>query len=120
MSFKIIYQSINILIKKNIFRHKLKNFSLIPFLMIIYSASYIFEKPLMKFQENKLGIESLENNVPRDLEEIDDYDSYFILYFNQDCTYKNGFKNDFRNNISFIINREKNTNLTSEETLVIH
>ena len=62
----------------------------------------------------------MEKNVPRDLEEINDYDTFLILYFNKDCIYENGFKNDYRNGISFIINRENNTKLRSKETLIIY
>ena len=41
-------------------------------------------------------------------------------YFKEDCDYSKGFKNNYRKNISFIINRENYNNLTSEETLIIH
>ena len=34
--------------------------------------------------------------------EMCESDNYIVLYFNHDCTYVNGFKKDFRNDINFI------------------
>ena len=43
-----------------------------------------------------------------------------ILYFKEDCNYSAGNKNYYRNNISFIINRENNNTLKNQETLIVH
>ena len=53
------------------------------------------------------------------MEEQKEYDSYMLLYFKEDCNYSRGFKNEYRNNISFIINRKNNSKLKSEDELII-
>ncbi len=78
--------------------------------MIFFNSKvYIFGKPSIKSQEHK----------PRYLEE-DNYDSYAILYFKEDCNYSEGFKNEIRNGISFIFNRENGKKLTREESFIAH
>ena len=103
--------------KKASFVFHSERFTLICLFMIFIDSSFfICGKPLPHFQKMMIGERNLNENPEN--EEL--YDTYFIIYFNRDCNYPTGFKNEVRNNISFIINREKNTNLTSEETLVIH
>ena len=68
----------------------------------------------------KINYRNLEHIKVRDMEEINQYDSYMILYFRKDCKYTKDFKNNYRKNINFIINRENGNKLTSEETLIIH
>ena len=43
-----------------------------------------------------------------------------ILYFKENCNYSAGIKNYYRNNISFIINRENNNTLKNQETLIVN
>ena len=49
----------------------------------------------------------------------DKLDNFMVLYYKEDCYYYDGFQNEFRYNISFVINRENNYNLTSEEELIV-
>ena len=60
-------------------------------------------------------------NISRYLEEKDEYDNFIVLYFKEDCEYSEGFKNKYREDISFIINRENNnTKIDSGERLIIN
>ena len=60
-------------------------------------------------------------NIKRYLEEKDEYDNFIVLYFKQNCNYSEGFKNKYRKDISFIINRENNnTKIDSGEKLIIN
>ena len=70
--------------------------------------------------KNKKVIRNKQENLQRGLAKLEEYDTYIILYFKEDCNYSEGFKNEYRNNISFIIERENNTKLNSEETLFIN
>ena len=89
---------------------KLKCFTLIfSFIILFSSLNYILGKPLTK----------IEKNTHRYLEEFV-YDTYVILYFKEDCNYSEGFKNAYRNDISFIINQENNDTLTSEDSFIAH
>ena len=42
------------------------------------------------------------------------------MLFDEDCNYSMGFQNKYRNDISFIINKENNEKLTGEDELIIH
>ena len=89
---------------------KIKNFSLIfSFVKFLSFLIYILGRSLTKIQKN----------TQRYLEEVD-YDTYALLYFKEDCNYSEGFKNQYRNGISFIINRENNDKLTSEDAFIAH
>ena len=102
--------------KKIPFFVKLEIFVLI-YISIIFEIpkTYILGITSSRFEEiNKV------NNLGRDLEEVNEYDSYIVLYFNQDCNYLLGFQNDYRNDVSFIINEENNDKLTCEDELIIH
>ena len=80
-----------------------------------------FDVLLIKSESNISGImEEIETKFCGHKIAINQYDSYMVLYFKEDCNYSKGFKNNYRKNISFIINRENDYNLTSEETLIIH
>ena len=90
-----------------IFKKSHKRYCLIiSIILLIYSFAYIIEKSLIKF----------EDNIKRNLAE----DNYISLYFNSNCTYSQGFKNNYRNGISYIINKENNKQLTDEDTLIIN
>ena len=94
---------------------------LISFLILIKSTLYIFGKPLPKFQRNKNNKKSLSENENKNLSKEDDYyDSYMILKFKKDLDYPKGFKNEYRKDISFIINRENNSKLKSDAKLNIN
>ena len=99
------------IIYKIIFKMKLRSFVFIFYFIILSgSAIFILGKPLIKFNKE---------NTQRFLEEEVEYDTFVILYF-KDCNYSKGFKNEYRNDINFIINRENNNKLTGEETLIVH
>ena len=89
---------------------KLKSFSLIfSFVTLLSSLIYILGNPLTKIQEN----------THRYLEALG-YDTYVTLYFKVDCNYSEGFKNAYRNGISFIINRENSDKFKSEDAFIAH
>ena len=91
-------------------------------IFILIYTSIIFEIP----KTYALGISSSRlkeinnHNTGRYLEDVNEYDSYIVLYFNQDCNYSLGFQNYYRNDVSFIINKENNDKLTCEDELMIH
>ena len=60
-----------------------------------------------------------EENTKRNVEGTNGNDNYMLIYFKEDCNYQK-FSNIYRTEISFIINKENNANLTSKETLIIH
>ena len=122
MSEKTIYQLIYKLIFINIFSIiKIGSILFIVFfLMLIDTKINILKKTIMKLKKNRKKIRRLNENIQRNLNEVDEYDNYMILYFKEDCNYSEGFNNGFRNDISFIINRENNTHLSSTEQLIIH
>ena len=92
---------------------------LFSFLFLIDFWTYIFEKPLSKLQKKETYLKSLDENFPRKLEP-NDYDTYITIYFKKECNYSNGFKNYYRNDIGFLVNKENNVRLTSDETFIIH
>ena len=73
---------------------------------------------LKKCNNMNNSVKNFECNNSRYLQG-DEYDTYIVLYFKEDCSYSEGFKNNYRSNISYILNRENNNKLTSEETLII-
>ena len=89
---------------------------------MIESKITIYDITLIELPKTKLEIMSLcgYGNIQRNLNEVDEYDTYMVLYFKQDCNYSEGFNNGFRNDISFIINTETNTRLSSAQQLIIH
>ena len=100
---------------------KPRNFALILSLIILVylgSSTHILGKPLSKSQKTQLRKGNAAYEAPRFLEVDDEKDCYMLLYFKQTVNYQGGFKNDYRKNISFIINRENNASLTGEETLI--
>ena len=63
------------------------------------------DKPLIVCQTNKFitNTNIFEICCKFNVEtEMCESDNYIVLYFNQDCTYENGFKKGFRNDINFI------------------
>ena len=90
------------------------------YIILLNSKVNALLKSLAKFQNKNVGRNSLKNNILRNLQESNKNDSYIILYFKEDCNYNQGFKNNYRNGINFVINRENIANLTSEETLIVH
>ena len=90
----------------------------ISFLLICFT-SIILGKSFTKFQNKGIDSINSEKSFLRELEKKNEYDSYIVLYFKEDCSYSEGFKNNYRSNISYILNRENNNKLTSEEILII-
>ena len=81
---------------------------------------YLYFILLIRFVSSNLGKNFtkfiINDNFLRDLET----DNYIIIYFNQSCNYLSGFENQYRNNISFIINEEeKDYKYTSKEELFV-
>ena len=74
-----------------------------------------FCNPLIQFKR-----EHFDGYFLKNLEEIDNYDTYIIIYFREDCYYIEGFKNEYRNNINFLINKENNEQIKDDEALIIH
>ena len=73
---------------------------------------------LLGFISTNLGKDLLEK-VPRNLE--NEFNNYIVLYYNHDCSYQDGFKNPYRNDIDFIINKENNYSpLSISEEFNIH
>ena len=95
------------------------------FIIIFYFNVFIISTSnnLRKFSsligKEKNELDKKFSNTSRNLENNDKSDNYILLYFKKNCSYPIGFKNDFRNDISFIINRENNLLLTNEQTLII-
>ena len=93
---------------------------LLSVIIFICSSAYIFILHLSKFQKFRLHKGNVGREVKRYLDNDDENDSYMVLYFKENVNYPWGFKNDYRKNINFIINRENNARLTSEEALTIN
>ena len=81
-------------------------------IILIIPKTFASVNHLSKLQGN------LEENTKRNLEGANGSDNYMLIYFNEDCYYQQ-FSNIYRTEISFIINKENNANLTSKETLII-
>ena len=97
---------------------KLKAFEFIFVLIIlIVSTNNALRKHLNELKGSYAY--KTDQNVLRNLQ-ADGYESYIILYFNEDCRYPNGFTNPRRSDISYIINRENNDKITSETELIIN
>ena len=76
----------------------------------VMSSSHNFRKNLTMFELiNQDSVNSMIGLTQRKLET----DNYIVLYFEQDCSYSSGFVNGYRNDIDFIIN--KNKKYTKEE-----
>ena len=101
---------------------KEKTFTLIiSFIILMDLGKYMLVKSFPKSPNKKIDLGNTSENASRYLQESNKFDdNYILLFFKEDCQYSQGFKNDFRNSISYIINRENNSNLTSEETLIVH
>ena len=63
-----------------------------------------------------LNIEKNQTNQRK----LDEYDTYFIIYYKKDVNYPSDFNNTYREKINFIINTEDNTQLCKEEPLKIN
>ena len=99
---------------------KSKSLALVLFFLITLDPlNFIFGRPLSKFTKRKPNTESMEDNYPRYMEEADEYDSYIILYFQKDLQYSESFKNSYRENISYILNRKKNVKFKAEEKIKV-
>ena len=85
-------------------------------LFLIILGNFIF----VGYPSKSKNIRNSNQLSLRDLEDSDYFDNYISIYFSQNCNYSNGFKNDYRGDISFIINRENNVNLTSDKALYLH
>ena len=93
---------------------------LLSLILSLASLSYVLRQFLTQFKKRKIRIVNLDKNNLRNLEMANKYDNYVVLFFKEDCNYSKGFKNDYRNEISFIVNRKNNAKLTSEEALIIN
>ena len=95
-----------------------KTFSLLLAIVLLLGYfDYIYGKEKQKFNIIQTEKQSQKQSSQRNLEE---YDTYMVLYFNQDCNYSEGFQNDMRRNTMFIINRENNLTYQDDEELIIH
>ena len=105
--------------KLNIYKMKARwNFVIYIMMILLNPAFYIYGKPLPKFSKHQTDKESLDKKNQRNLQS-EEYDSYIVIHYRNESNYPNGFKNDFRNNISFIINRRDNSTLTDQDELNI-
>ena len=78
----------------------------------------IFFLILLGSISNNLG-KDLIKNVPRNLE--NEHDNYIVLYYNSDCSYQYGFKNSYRSDIAYLINKENNNaKISISEKFNIH
>ena len=83
------------------------------------SISYILGKPLTKSQKVNIRTNKTAEKTQNFTEDEKELDIYIILFFKEDCIYSNGFKNDYRSGISYIINRKNNLKLTSDKALIV-
>ena len=96
-----------------------KRYFLIYVMMVLLSSSfYIHAKPLPKFSKSQIDKGISEQKSQRNLQSEEE-DSYIVLHYGKETTYTNGFKNDYRKNISFILLRTDNSKLTDEDELNI-
>ena len=94
-----------------------RNYFLIFFLMnLLLFTSSNNGKFLSKLGKKQIDLDNVNKLSKRQLQT----DNYILIKFNRDCNYPKGFENDWRMNISYIINRENNANLTSIQELIIH
>ena len=89
------------------------------FMIFLTSLTNIFGMPIPKFQKKNDTVKKIKE-TPRGLQEQNKSDSYMVLYFSDDCNYSKGFKNEYRNNIRFIVNRQNGLILSDEEVLDIN
>ena len=100
------------------------------FMMILLSSVFhSYGKPLPKFSKHQIDKEFPAHKNPRNLQfeeeedededEDEEYESYIVLHYANETNYTNGFKNDYRNNISSIIKIEDNSSFTDEEGFTI-
>ena len=68
----------------------------------------------------KIDSYNTKDNAPRNLQGANNYDSYITLKYNEDSKYPNGFKNAYRNDISYIKNKESNSRIPAEAKLDIN
>ena len=116
MSLNNIKKRINIkFFKRFISLKKARSLAFIIFFMLLISST--FQKPLKQVKKNKLNEGSYNGDTIRNLE--DKLNNFMVLYYKEDCYYYNGFQKEFRYNISFVINRENNYNITSVEELIV-
>ena len=86
---------------------KLGKFEL-TFALIILTVSTSIASGKHLTTNKKIDEYNTKDNVPRNLQEANNYDSYITLKYNEDSKYPNGFKNAYRNGISYIINKANN------------
>ena len=96
---------------------KYKSFVLIfNSLILIYSTILFLRKPVEEIVQKENNIRTTKPKYQRYLSEEDEYDSYMVLYFKEDCNYTEGFK---REKVSYIINRKDNSKISNEDELNI-
>ena len=106
---------------KNIHLIKIKRIFLICSILLIISFIFlIFRKYNKQYHKEKYTQRRLNKYFKKHLEEVNEYNTYIILYFKEDCNYPEGFKNKNRKDISFIINTENNIKLRGDEALIIN
>ena len=85
-------------------------------MILIYSTILFLRKPVEEIVQKENNIRTTKPKYQRYLSEEDEYDSYMVLYFKEDCNYTKGFK---REKVSYIINRKDNSKISNEDKLNI-
>ena len=89
-------------------------------MILVVSFIYIYGMPSPQFSNMQINKARLEQNSQRNLEETDDYDSYIVLTYNATLNYTDGFLNEVRDDISYLINRDDNSKLLDTDPLEIN
>ena len=63
------------------------------------SMANLLGDSLSKFKKNKTDRGHIEKNNSRNFRELNEYDTYITLYFNEDYIYQSGFLNDYKYDI---------------------
>ena len=85
-------------------------------LLLIFTLS---EANTLRNYLPKYKKENLKSNFKRILEDQKESDSYIVISFKEDCNYPKGFKNEYRSDISHLIEKQNNTKLKQEESFFI-
>ena len=86
--------------------------------ILFNSLTFISGQYLSKFKKEIIYNDS--NNISkRYLEDSNPNDSFMVIYFKENCNYKE-FYNIYRRNVSYIINKGNNIQLTSRDELNIN
>ena len=88
-------------------------------IFIIYLYLIILACPLPYALRKDLTKHSIasKDTAKRDFSRNLENDNYIIIYFNEKCSYFFGFQNEYRNNITYIIDEKTGYKYLSEEYL---